>query len=380
MNYFFMVIILFLAFSCRSPRDKLYKFDPTILVENKVTLKQIADDIIYIPLDDSIKIRFINQVKMTNKSILVSTDENVLKFNHYGEMIRKIGNKGVGPGEYTYCAKFAVDDVCETVYIKDRGTTIKVYSKDGLYIRDIYLKDQASGIDAIEFYNSGLFLAHYLQFGDSHYNWTIIDTLGTVRERKERTMPEFSSNWLEGSFTYKYDNKLFFWNPYNDTVFSISKDLSYKPSFLFGQGDFRLPKSNFDPSEVITHFMLIRSLFETNRFVVLRYSYNRKGSITLIEKKSKKSFLTFVENFESGGITNDLDGGIDFQPVSYLAENEQEYVIGFFDPYKLKIHVASETFEKSVPTYPEKKRELEKLANSLKETDNPVLVLVRHNK
>ena len=100
----------------------------------------------------------------------------------------------------------------------------------------------------------------------------------------------------------------------------------------------------------------------------------------MIEKKSKKSFLTFVENFESGGITNDLDGGIDFQPVSYLAENEQEYVIGFFDPYKLKIHVASETFEKSVPTYPEKKRELEKLANSLKETDNPVLVLVRLKK
>jgi hypothetical protein len=47
------------------------------------------------------------------------------------------------------------------------------------------------------------------------------------------------------------------------------------------------------------------------------------------------------------------------------------------DAIDLKNHVASEAFKKSKPLYPEKKKELEKLANSLKETDNPVLVLVR---
>jgi hypothetical protein len=37
-------------------------------------------------------------------------------------------------------------------------------------------------------------------------------------------------------------------------------------------------------------------------------------------------------------------------------------------------------FKNSAPKYPEKKKELEKLANSLKETDNPVLKLVRLKK
>jgi len=37
-------------------------------------------------------------------------------------------------------------------------------------------------------------------------------------------------------------------------------------------------------------------------------------------------------------------------------------------------------FKNSSPEYPEKKKELEKLANTLKETDNPVLVLVRLKK
>ncbi|MZP67102.1 MAG: hypothetical protein GT597_13230, partial [Bacteroidales bacterium] len=44
---------------------------------------------------------------------------------------------------------------------------------------------------------------------------------------------------------------------------------------------------------------------------------------------------------------------------------------------KLKEYVASENFKNSKPLYPEKKKELEKLADSLKETDNPVLVMVR---
>lgn len=47
------------------------------------------------------------------------------------------------------------------------------------------------------------------------------------------------------------------------------------------------------------------------------------------------------------------------------------------EPIKLKTYIASKEFRESEPLYPEKKRELESLANSLKETDNPVLVLVR---
>jgi hypothetical protein len=46
-------------------------------------------------------------------------------------------------------------------------------------------------------------------------------------------------------------------------------------------------------------------------------------------------------------------------------------------PYQIKAHIGTETFINSSPKHPEKKKELEKLANSLKETDNPVLMLVR---
>ena len=44
---------------------------------------------------------------------------------------------------------------------------------------------------------------------------------------------------------------------------------------------------------------------------------------------------------------------------------------------QLKAHVASDAFIKSTPKFPGKKKELEELANSLKDTDNPVLIMIK---
>ena len=55
-------------------------------------------------------------------------------------------------------------------------------------------------------------------------------------------------------------------------------------------------------------------------------------------------------------------------------------IIALVDALQLKSHVASEAFKNSTPKYPEKKKKLEELAKSLKETDNPVLMVVRLKK
>ena len=49
----------------------------------------------------------------------------------------------------------------------------------------------------------------------------------------------------------------------------------------------------------------------------------------------------------------------------------------WIDAYIIKEHVASEASKNSNPKFPEKKKELEKLAASLDENDNPVLMLVK---
>jgi hypothetical protein len=94
--------------------------------------------------------------------------------------------------------------------------------------------------------------------------------------------------------------------------------------------------------------------------------------------KIKKEFTfikptNIIEQIEPTGILNDIDGGVNFFPM--YAANSNVF-ISAIDAISLKKYVSSETFKNSKPKYPEKKRELESLANRLKDTDNPVLMVV----
>jgi hypothetical protein len=125
-------------------------------------------------------------------------------------------------------------------------------------------------------------------------------------------------------------------------------------------------------------------IFETINFFVIKYRYNKNHYIAFIDKNRKNSFLNLYTDDNTAepisGIINDLDGGSWFLPVSYYMENGNEYLIGIQNPYQIKAHVASDEFINSNPKLPAKKKEFEKLAASLKETDNPVLMMVRLKK
>lgn len=84
-----------------------------------------------------------------------------------------------------------------------------------------------------------------------------------------------------------------------------------------------------------------------------------------------------ISSMQRPGLINDLDGGPDFAPGYCYREDGREYLLSWRNAFELKAHVESESFKNSTPKYPEKKRELEKLAASLDENDNPVLMLVK---
>lgn len=103
---------------------------------------------------------------------------------------------------------------------------------------------------------------------------------------------------------------------------------------------------------------------------------------------TKKTYLAYkfdekTRNIVRPGIINDLDGGMPLSTVPifyYYDENDSEYITSLINPFVLKAYISSVEFKNKVPKYPEKKKELEKLANGLKETDNPVLMLVKLKK
>lgn len=383
-------LLLLLTISCISPKSNLLEIDPRSFTDNNITLADIADEITYIPLDNSFPIGMTySTYKILRNSIYISAkDIGVIRFDRNGKFPSIIGNIGRGPGEYIYCMSFAVGETSETVYVKDRDETIKVYSKEGIFLKSIPLPkcNDGSKFSEVEIFYSYLFVSQYINMGHGEYNWIIMDTLGNLISQKKNSIPTFPSRGGSSGGTYKFKDKISYWNQYNDTVFTINNDLHYQPSYLFSPGEYRMPKLKIEFNSIdeflnkLDKYIEPHLLLETDNYLIFDYYFQKKSVIALIDKKTKKSFLSYYNSEGSGGLQNNIDCGLMFQPKATYYENNRQYLVGEINPLQLKKHISSVEYRNCIQAFPGKKTELEKLASKIKEADNPILMIVRLKK
>lgn len=381
-----LIILLLLLLSCKS-QNQIYIFDPMSTDGKEMNLSEISDDITYIPLDNTLPLGVIYKYEVVNNYIYLSTkDTGILVFDQTGKFIRRIGAIGRGPGEYAYSMFFEVDKESGTIYVLDSNGAIKVYSKIGRFLRTLHLNEYWESAENIDILNSILFVNYTLRFSETKYDWICLDTLGNLLKKKNNSIKSITSRWGESGGTYTFKNNMHFWNPFNDTVFSISPNLSYGVSFLLKPGEFRTPIYDVKSFEQFDKFLHIVKILETNDYILIRYNYEGRF-LAMHCKKNNKTISMELEyknaNIGSeiyGGILNDFDGGTTFIPDYSFTKNDREFISAIISPMKIKSQISDSEFRILSPKCLEKKRDFEKLANELKETDNPVLMIVRLKK
>lgn len=369
-------LLLLLVFACKPSNTGLYEIDPPSFQDKAVTLSDIADDIRYIALENSPYLSNIMEIKIEDTLMVISSqsksDGGIYVYNRQGLLTGKIeGIVGNGPGECIYCTDFTINGTGDRIYIVDSmKEELEVYSLKGKYIRTIPLGNKIKGFPSdIVFWNLKLVLGYS---GSEEYNWAIIDTLGNLIDKKKNALFPYDCNvGLFGGF-YKYKDKINFWDPFSDTIYTISPDWEYQAACLLKRGENWVPPWVKDISIVVS-LCKVYDIFETKDCIYILYGYQKKEKIALIDKKDKKEYLS-----SENGVLNTLDGGLNLtRCMTYFTENDREYLVGLIFPYELKAHVASEEFKNSTPKYPKRKMELNNLANSLNENDNPVLMLIK---
>jgi hypothetical protein len=211
-----------------------------------------------------------------------------------------------------------------------------------------------------------------------------------------------------------FNRTLHFKEQFNDTLFSLSSDYELLPEYCFNLGNLKMPSSvrvNFNEYfEKINDYVAIVDIFQTenylflkvnlgNRFPArrlnpkpiessepvvipkklkeLRESTNTTLCLGIYDKKNRELQFckpTSTDNpLFTSGIFNDIDAGPRFFPEKLINDSMMVMTISASD---LKYHIASEDFKNNIPKYPQKKRQLEELANGLSEFDNPVLMFV----
>jgi hypothetical protein len=346
-----------------------------------IPLSYLGSKLEYIPLetDSACLIRRISGIFVSDSFLFVSDNNRLLLFNRDGNFIRQIGSSGRGPGEYLRVRDFDIDVHNEEVYILE-GRKVLVYNFNGLFRRDFVL-----GFPSFEFVINGnnelVFLPiNFAQKTDEQeYSLYIMNKNGKNITKIPKILKRINGGIaIPNSPLYMYTDILHFMEFGVDTLYSYENHVK-KPHAIFHAGSLKLPPDPMlDEVMKLNGKVWVDNILETNKSLFVK-TYSSLAPLTSAYCVFDKT-TSIITILKDKGFINDFDGGLEFFPTYYFTENDSEYMVGLIDPFQLKTQINSMEFKNSTPKYPEKKKELEKLANSLKETDNPVLMLVRLKK
>lgn len=343
-----LYFIPLLLVSCNPKAASEFKLelDPRNSLSNNILLSDFADKIFYLQLDNSIPITYLSQIKIYSDKIFINAkDVGVIKYDRAGGQATQIGELGMGPGEYRTSNAYTIDNINKQVCILNSGSEILKFNFNGKYLKKIQIKELGSDFDQIDMLGDYFLLSEYIKFGKARYNWVILDTLGNIVLRKMNPIPDFKSIVGISGGTSGYQNHTYYWNVYNDTVYSISHKLITNVLFTFGQGNFRFPVTEYDNSKMSSFFFL-RNLIETKEFFFLEYVWNSTYFAVIDKKtmtlKAREVGISFSANalITSGGMLNDLDNRADFLPTAYFNDG-REYLVGWNYPDQLRLETTT---------------------------------------
>ena len=372
-------LILSLPAECQSLKIDLRKLPK----KEAVRLSDLgAKDIQYIPLETT-KQNVLPEIKniVFGKSFfLTHSSANINMFRYNGQFVTKISREGRGPDEITVAHDIDINPKDETIYLVD-GWLQKflVYNRDGKLMRSF--KSPLKIAINFRITNDGILCYNDNNMAKTTDSFILIDTLGKVimnypntykwQDKTNRTV-----GYLHENLFYRFNDQIFKKEMYSDTVF-VYRDKAFKPHIIIDVGKLRITpeaRTNSPVAYIIHNFLTPHKLFECGDYIYYEFSYqpdDENEGFSVIASKGN-NFKIFFD--PEKGLINDLDGGPNIIPQTVKDNN---ILVTWIDAIDFKNHISSETFRKSKPLYPEKKKELEKLAASLKETDNPVLVQVR---
>lgn len=386
--YIILGCILFSIFGCKQ-EYQINKEIPEINIikgiedgGSTILLSEIAEDITFIPLEttDECLIGSIHSVHLSNDYLVIidSDHSQILLFNKTGKFIRKIGNKGQGPGEYLW-PDFSVL-VKDELFVWDKLLN-KTFCYDLHTGKCLRTKKHDAKPCSMDYFNDSI-LVYYYSFPESNQEiFAHIHTLSLDFETENKYWHEefpFSPKIMEimdGDYsvsTYLIDGNLYVWDSYieSGTVFYLNKNFEKVPAYWISTGKYNAyGRTSGERYEMF----IVR---ETDRFIFIGgiFFESRHARRILFDKATGEcKNIIFNVEFNDWGAHNDIDGSIPFWICGYISQN---VLYDYITPYRLKELMAKPYYETIEIKNKEKHQAIKDYLDSAEEDANPIIFIV----
>ena len=376
-----LVLLSCLAASCYQQKEEKKEgpviVDITYAFEKRVpvNINDISGDCDYIVLETTNECLIgSNYTIYSDDQYLVAIDrKQILLFDREsGSFIRKIGNSGNGPGEYsrTY-SKIPYDEEKKSVYA-DRNRERYEYSING------QLMDTRRGpemvFDFVDLDEStyAAFIDNYM--GDEKKKMVIFNETDSII----KIFPNYQSFPFNGSINvfstnswfYKLNKQLHFCEKFSDTLFVVTPD-SLIPRFVFDKGVHAFPyELRADMVDPESEYFFTENILESSRYLFYTFRFNQKVYTAVYDKKQKSTLVNDYVGESGKGYINNIN---DFAALELSSINGKGELTCTIDAFKIKLW-----FEKNAGKSDGLPEYLQKLKN-VTDTENPIVVITRLN-
>jgi len=383
------LIFFFVIASCNNQDQTQFNKLETIDLDKglkdtkEIVLSQIATDIQYIPLEtnEECLITSVSQIFTFKDKFIVFDDrqKNIYLFETTGKFIRKIGEKGIGPGEYNEAFRVSFCDKDSTILVKDRDNIL--YGLDGKFIKK---KDMFPEMGQIDFLNDHIVFS----FGrpdfvfNDNFQIAICDKNFKVQNRLINRKSENITIENEGRILGNMMNRLqyfsdtlSYWEYKYDTIYRIPDEYTCFPRYAFTYSR----KQSFNEHPEGSQARVIEKLIETNNYIFLQL-FDPSGTSAesidneMIYFKKTKEIMTLRFRDNVRGLINDIDGGLEILPRKSLKDGR---IYTSFSAFDLRQRQENEPYKSIKPSNTDKRKELLQILNNSKMEDNPVIMIIR---
>jgi hypothetical protein len=223
---------------------------------------------------------------------------------------------------------------------------------------------------------AGSFLVTFNDKGDTLCQFTDYEHIENFTKSVYRRPVDLKSYLYNGLLTIKQE--------FNDTIFRLIPPDRLMPAYIISFGENKVNyKDGLNPDFDLSGKYLLNSLYETNGFLLIRYTQNhdspinrKKGTVkfynVLFDKKQGKVFGEPGFSLMPEDPINDLDGGMPFWPDFVTPQDEMMKLVS---GKTIKDYINSEEF-KTANISDENRRKQITLASGLRPTDM-VIVFVK---
>ena len=371
--------LLIVLLSCQSQKEVSFSEDKLPVIDlngpnlNDFDFNELVQDIQYLPLEtkEGNVVGEVRKIFKTEDYIFITDrEQNIFIFSASGKYINSFNEKGKGPEEYLSVSDLLYDENEKQILILTGGKPKKLiyYDLNGNYIDSKSFDLRGMDFTFLSNNKAVLYVPTKMNETNPLLNTLALVTLNEgddndfLSTNYETGFPEKSPWLVAGNLSRSFENELIYKEPFNDTIYQVQNDSVLTPRLVIDAGDREEKPSDYVTMEAYRSMEGKKILWFVPYFLenyyCITFHEDNQDVVVIYDKIAGKTYISSGE----GGIINKAEGeNLYILPKAIGSANE---LIDFYYPHQIK----------SADLNPEGK--LQKLAESLKDDDNPVLVFV----